>query len=138
MLKKLAYSFKLLFRIKAFALIVLIVLAIFSAGFNALFLFFVKILTTKLSSALSLSDFLAANLQAVILCFVCFLATALLGKLHLVYAERTALKINEKINLSIFEKSEKLYGLQHFYNQEYYSIINKLNLGDFAIENYLV
>ncbi len=138
MLKKLAYSFKLLFSIKPFALVFLILLAVFSASFNALFLFFVKVLTTKLASALSLSEFLAGNLQAVILCFVCFLAVALFGKLHLVYAEKIALGINEKINLSIFEKSEKLYGLQHFQNQEYYSIINKLNLGDFAIENYLI
>lgn len=138
MFRKLLYSFKLLLKLNPFSLVLICTFALISAICSAVLLVSIKTLTASLTAASSLTAFVQTNIYNLIRAGICFLLTVSVSKWQAVYCEKAALKINKKINDSIFNKAEKLYGLQHLNERSYFVTIEKLNMGDFVIENYLI
>lgn len=138
MFKKLLYSFKLIFKLNPLSLVLIFTFAIISAICSAVLLVYIKALTASLTASSSLNTFVQTNMLNLTIAGLCFLLTVSVSKYQSVYCEKAALKINKKINASILSKAEKLYGLQHLKDRQYFVTIEKLNMGDFVIENYLI
>ena len=138
MFKKLLYSFKLIFKLNPLSLVLIFTFAIISAICSAVLLVYIKALTASLTASSSLNTFVQTNMLNLTIAGLCFLLTVSVSKYQCVYCEKAALKINKKINASILSKAEKLYGLQHLKDRQYFVTIEKLNMGDFVIENYLI
>jgi len=138
MFKKLLYSLKLVFKLNPLSLVLIFTFAIISAICSAVLLVYIKALTASLTASSSLNTFVQTNMLNLTIAGLCFLLTVSVSKYQSVYCEKAALKINKKINASILSKAEKLYGLQHLKDRQYFVTIEKLNMGDFVIENYLI
>lgn len=136
MIKKFFYSLKIMWKLNFLGMCTVLFLSVFSASLSAGSLFFLRVVMQRLNA---LSDnFFRENIDVLITGGILFMLIPIAEKLKTVYTEKLAIDINEKINAAIFQKADRLYGLKHFNDNNYFVLIEKLNLGDFVIENYLL